>query len=161
MTEESQVAEATPPGSKKKKKLLVLVVMLVILLAGGGAAAWFFFAGGNADPAAAKEAPPKPPVYLPLETFTVNLHDGEQYLQVDLTLEATEQAELDTIKLHMPRIRSRLLTLLAHKTADELLRPEGKDQLAKEILAEINKPLDPKGKPQNVADVLFTSFVIQ
>lgn len=159
MTDESEVAEAAPPRSKKK--LLVMIGLLVTLLAGGSAAAWFFFAGGSTDTASAKEAPSKPPVYLPLDTFTVNLHDSEQFLQVDLTLEAAEQAEVDAIKLHMPRIRSRLLTLLAHKTAEELLRPEGKDQLAKAILAEINKPLDPKGKPQKIVDVLFTSFVIQ
>lgn len=158
MSEESEAAEAAPP--KSKKKLFIIIGLLVVLLAAGGAAAWFFM-GGSHDAKHVEEEPPKPPVYLPLEAFTVNLHDSEQFLQVDLTLQATDQAEVEAIKLHMPRVRSRLLTLLASKNADELLAPEGKNKLAREILAEINKPFDAKGKPQKVLDVLFTSFVIQ
>ncbi len=160
MTEENEAAEAAP-ASRSKKKLFIIIGVLVVLLATSGAAAWFFMGSDSETAEQVEETPAKPPVYLPLETFTVNLHDSEQFLQVDLTLEATEQAEIDAIKLHMPRIRSRLLTLLASKDAEELLGPEGKDKLAKEILAEINKPFDPKGKPQNIVDVLFTSFVIQ
>lgn len=160
MTEENEAAEAaSPPGSKKK--LFIILGVLVALLAAVGAATWFAMGRSSEATEHAEETPAKPPVYLALETFTVNLHDSEQFLQVDLTLQATEPAEVDTIKLHMPRVRSRLLTLLASKDAEELLAPEGKDKLAKDILAEINKPFEPKGSPQKIVDVLFTSFVIQ
>lgn len=160
MTEENEAAEAaSPPGSKKK--LFIILGVLVALLAAGGAAAWFFMGRSSATTEHVGETPAKPPVYLPLDTFTVNLHGSEQFLQVDLTLQGTEQAEVDAIKLHMPRVRSRLLTLLASKDAEDLLAPEGKDKLAKDILAEINKPFEPKGSPQKIVDVLFTSFVIQ
>lgn len=157
MTEENDAAPR--PGSKKK--LFIVIGVLVALLAAGGAAAWFFMGRSSATTEHVGETPAKPPVYLPLDTFTVNLHGSEQFLQVDLTLQGTEQAEVDAIKLHMPRVRSRLLTLLASKDAEELLAPEGKDKLAKDILAEINKPFEPKGSPQKIVDVLFTSFVIQ
>jgi len=39
--------------------------------------------------------------------------------------------------------------------------PEGKQMLTKAIIAQLNQPLEPKGKPQKIEDVLFTSFVIQ
>jgi len=63
--------------------------------------------------------------------------------------------------VHMPRVRSRLLTLLSSKQADELATPADKKKLAQEILAQVKQPFDPNGKPQQVDDVLFTTFVIQ
>jgi len=150
-------AEGAAPARKSKKKLLIVVGALVVLL-GGGAGAWFFMQGGHD----AKEAEaPKVPVYLPLETFTVNLQGGEQYLQTDITLQVADASQVDAIKVHMPRVRSRLLTLLSSKQADELATAADKKKLAQEILAQVKQPFDPKGKPQQVDDVLFTTFVIQ
>ena len=156
--EPDEAAEAAP--ARKSKKMPLIIGALVLLLGGGGAAAWFFTQSG--EPAGeAKEELPKPPVYLPLDTFTVNLQDGAQYMQIDITLQVADQAEVDVIKLHMPRVRSRLLALLSSKYADDLVTAEDKQKLAQEIRAQVKQPFDPKGKPQQVDDVLFTSFVIQ
>ena len=38
---------------------------------------------------------------------------------------------------------------------------EDKKKLTQAILAAVNQPVEPKGKPQEAVDVLFTSFVIQ
>ena len=157
---ESSEAEEIVPVRKSKKKLFIVAGALVILLGGGGAGAWFFMHGSH-DTQEKSAEPAKPPVYLPLETFTVNLQGGEQYLQTDITLQVADPAQVEPIKLHMPRVRSRLLTLLSSKQADELITPDDKKKLAQEILAQIKLPLDPNGKPQQVDDVLFTSFVIQ
>ncbi|HEX7971541.1 MAG TPA: flagellar basal body-associated protein FliL [Thiobacillus sp.] len=156
--ESAESAEAAP--KKSKKKLFILSVALMLLLGGGGAAAWFFTQGSHSSREAEAE-PAKAPVFLPLEAFTVNLQDGEQFLQTDITLQVPDQAQMDDIKLNMPRVRSRLLTLLSSKHADELATAEDKKKLAQEILAQVKQPFDPKGKPQRVDDVLFTSFVIQ
>ena len=155
---EATEAEEAVPAGKSKKKLFVVVGALVVLL-GGGAGAWFFMQGSGHETKEA--APPKVPVYLALDTFTVNLMGGEQYLQTDITLQVADQAEIEAFKLHMPRIRSRLLTLLSSKQADELATAADKKKLAQEILAQVKQPFDPRGKPQQVDDVLFTSFVIQ
>lgn len=157
--EPDEAAEAAP-AKKSKKKLFVILGALVVLLGGGGAAAWYFTQGGGTHKEA-KAEPAQPPVFLPLETFTVNLQDGEQYLQTDITLQVADQAQVDAIKLHMPRVRSRLLTLLSSKRAEELATAEDKAKLAQEILAQINQPFAAKGAPQQVSDVLFTSFMIQ
>ena len=100
-------------------------------------------------------------VYLALDTFTVNLQEGERYMQVDVTLQVADQAQADAIKLHMPRVRSRLLALLSSKHAGALTTAADKQALAQEILAQVKLPFDAKAKPQQVDDVLFTSFVIQ
>ena len=70
-------------------------------------------------------------------------------------------AQADLVKLHMPRIRSRLLTLLSSQAAETLQTEEDKKKLTQAILAAVNQPVEPKGKPQEAVDVLFTSFVIQ
>jgi len=148
------------PVRKSKKKLFIVIGILLVLLGGGGAGAWFFTQGSHA-PKKAEVEQPKMPIFLALETFTVNLQDGDQYLQTDITLQLTDQVQVDDIKLHMPRIRSRLLTLLSSKHAEELVTAEDKKKLAQEILAQVKQPFYAQGKPQQVDDVLFTSFVIQ
>jgi flagellar FliL protein len=157
---ESDEAAEAAPAKKSKKKLFIVIGVLVVLLGGGGAGAWFLTQGSHASKEAEAE-PPQAPVYLPLETFTVNLQGGEQYLQIDITLQVTDQIQVEAIKLHMPRVRSRLLTLLSSKQAEELISAENKKKLTQDILAQVKYPFDPKGKPQEVTDVLFTSFVIQ
>jgi flagellar FliL protein len=147
------------PAGKSKKKLFIVVGAVVVLL-GGGAGAWFFTQGSHASGEAEAE-PSKAPVFLALDTFTVNLQGGEQYLQTDITLQVADQAQVDAIKLYMPRVRSRLLTLLSGKHADELIAADDKKKLAQDILGQVKQPFDSKGKPQDVTDVLFTSFVIQ
>ncbi len=160
----SKPAEAAPAEApvKKSKKLLFIIVGLVVLLAGGGAGAWFMLKPAHGDKEAhAEPEPPKTPIFMPLETFTVNLMGGEQYLQTDITLQLYNQEQVDLLKLHMPRIRSRLLTLLSSQSADTLATEADKKKLAQAILAAVKEPVEPKGKPQEVSDVLFTTFVIQ
>lgn len=154
----AEPAEAAP--AKKSKKKLFIIGALVLLLGGGGAGAWFLTQGGHAPSGAQSEAP-KAPVFLPLQTFTVNLQGGEQFLQADITLQVADEAQVDVIKANMPRVRNRLLTLLSGKQAAELTGPDDKKKLAQEILAQVKLPFATKGKPQQVDDVLFTSFVIQ
>lgn len=150
------------PVAKPKKKRLLIIGVALALLGSGGAGAWYF-TQQNSDPGAAKAEPPALPVFVSLEPFTVNLQpdNGEQYLQVALTLQVSDEAQTELIKLHMPQVRSRLLLLLSSKQASEILTVEGKNHLASEIIAQLKQPFTPKAAPQNIRSVFFTSFVIQ
>lgn len=128
-------AEAAP---KKKSKLLIIIIAAVVVLGAGGGGAWFFLK--PKDPSAAHAEPPKPAVFMPLETFTVNLvpQDGQQqYLQAGLTLKLGEQIKETTVKDKMPEIRDRILMVLSSKKASDVLPAEGKKKLAKEIVAAV------------------------
>ncbi|MEI6733412.1 MAG: flagellar basal body-associated protein FliL [Comamonadaceae bacterium] len=158
--------------SPKKSKLLLIILALVLLLAGGGGAAWYFLRGHDAAESkpgaehapAAKAASSKPPVFVTLEPFTVNLQHEDtsaQYLQVGLSLKMVDAAQVDAIKSHMPEIRSRVLMLLSSKKASEISSSEGKKTLMTELTHEITLPLGPNVQAGILEEVLFTSFVIQ
>ncbi len=171
-------ATDTAPASGGKSKILIIIIglLVVILLAGGGVAAYFFMHKPASKPVAGKTAaatddssndedPSKPPVFLPLDPFTVNLspEEGEKYLQVAITVQVPNNDDkiVDTLKANMPLIRSRILLLLSSQKASDLLTETGKDALMKAITAELSKPFEPNGSKQKIMGVAFTSFVIQ
>lgn len=185
MAKDVKPVEEGAEAPKKSKKLLIIIVaaVLVLVLAGGGA---FMLlkksdhAEDDEDVAEETSKPKKgdkkahsaPPVFVNLETFTVNLipETGDQYLQVILALELEDITADETLKLQMPKIRNNIMLLLSSKKASELLPKEGKESLAEALKDEINGIISPpktgkKGEKLNaegpVKSVLFTSFIIQ
>jgi flagellar protein FliL len=146
--------------SGKGRLVLIITACALLLGAGGGGAGWYFSQVYNGTGALPK---PKPPVFLNLETFTVNLQPehSEQHLQTNLTLKVEDESVVDLIKLHMPEVRNRVLLLLSGKTATQISSIEGKKKLASELTAEINHQFSEGRVTGSVENVLFTSFVIQ
>lgn len=156
-------AEAEVPAKSSKKKLIIIIAA-VVLLAGGGGAAWYFMhAKADHKKEEKHEEVEAAPVFVPLETFTVNLQPDpdEKFLQLDITMQVKSAEEAEKMKVQMPQIRSRLLLLLTSKQAAEISSAEGKQALTQEIIGELKKPYTEKGKPQEILGVFFTSFVIQ
>jgi len=173
--------EAEVPVKPKSKRLLLAVIALLVLGAVGGGV-WYFLKGTLHS----EEAKPvvEQPVFVVLEPFTVNLqHDeGDQYLNIGITLKIANVEVGDKVKQHLPELRSRLLFLLSSKHPSELMPVEGKKKLAQEIIVEANSILgvrtaSPQGEAasaveaepvahgnangKGVLDVLFTAFIIQ
>lgn len=158
---EEAKADAAPPPKKSRRKLMLIGGILLLVL--GGGSSWYFLGSEPAEPGAVTQEPPKPPVFIAMEPFTVNLQPevGEQYLQVAFTLQVADQTQVENIKLYMPLVRSRILLLLSTKKGSELASAEGKKKLQDEIIAQIKQPFAPQSPPQQVSGVFFTSFVIQ
>lgn len=158
--------KAAPKG--KSKKGLVIAVLAVLLAAGGGAAAWLLSGaeekaeGTAAAKPEAKAEPQKPPVFVNLEPFTVNLQreDADQYLQVAVTLKVADSATAEGVKSRMPEVRNNVLLLLSSKRASQLNSPESKAALAAEIAEAVRKAV-PTPAPTDVSGIFFTSFLIQ
>ncbi|MCX2863823.1 flagellar basal body-associated FliL family protein [Paucibacter sp. PLA-PC-4] len=181
--------DAAPAGGGKKK--LVIIVVAVLVLALVGVAALLLLKkkpaededGEAAAPAAhqAEVKPGTPPVFVPLEPFTVNLADKDvdRFAQIGITLEVADAKFAEQLKLYMPAIRSNVLMVLSHKTSVELLTLEGKEQLARDIMRESLRPMGieiddeddedttkkKRKKKRNVvspiSNVLFSSFIVQ
>jgi flagellar FliL protein len=185
---ETPPEDAQPAGRGKKRLILIIAgAVLVLLLAGGGGVAWWMLkkpaptdedaelAAADADDPVEEEKARKkkddkkhPPVFLPLEMFTVNLGDreAERYAQVGVTLELSDAKTGDVLKAYMPAIRNDILMLLAHKKAAELQERSGKLELAREIRRAAMKPLEDEVDPESsdeapVRAVHFSSFIIQ
>jgi|GEM_PF-141673 len=137
-------AEGAP--AKKKKPILIIAIVVLVLLVGGGAAAWFLLGGkhGKKDEHAEEEVDAsKPPVYVTLEAFTVNLTSeaSDRYLQVGIDLKVSAPDIEGKVKLHLPEIRNGILLLLTSKKVDDLASIEGKNTLRAEIRDIVNKAI--------------------
>jgi flagellar FliL protein len=180
--------EAAAPAKRGKGKLIVVLVLLMVL-GGGGFAAWKFLGAKGGEHAVEKAAPELPPVFVPVDQFTVNLNPegGEQFLQTAFTLKVTDQEVVDAVKLRLPDLRNQVMLLLSSKKASELTTVEGKQKLSAEILVVANEVIQPSfpvakkapdakkdakdakdaehAKPaapaHAVTGVLFTHFIIQ
>ncbi len=160
----SDAAEATEPAPASKKKLIIIIAA-VILLAGGGGAGWFFMhqKSDHKKEEVKHEEPAHAPVFVTLETFTVNLQPDpdDKFLQLEISLQVANAEEAELLKGQMPAVRNRLLMLLTSKKATDISTVEGKKLLSDEIVAELKKPFSKNAKPQEISGVFFTSFVIQ
>lgn len=160
-------SEQPAASPSKKKKLIIIGAAALLLIAGAGGGAWFFLnaRAPHAAGAPAKEEhkPEKAPVFLALDTFTVNLQadDMQQFLQVNMTLKVADEETVERLKINMPQVRNRLLLLLSSKKPAEILTVEGKKKLAAEIVEQARQPFTPHGPKMEVSDVFFTSFVVQ
>jgi flagellar FliL protein len=149
-------ADATP---KKGKKKLVLILAVVLLLVGGGGAAFLVMkknaaaaeeeasssasADGEEDSGHRKPAKKEKkkedkhalPVFVPLDNFVVNLadRDADRFAQIGITLEVEDAHGAEEIKAYLPAIRNNILLLLAHQTSQELMLPDGKEKLARQV----------------------------
>ena len=165
-----------PLPAKGKKKLIIIVAVAALVLAGAGGAAAFMMkkkasaeaaeaadADADADAATGDPAPAKTvakhdpkatPVFVPMDTFTVNLADreAERYAQIGITLEIDDAKTGDQIKNYMPAIRNNILMAIADRTAAELMGREGKTRLAEKIKRETARALGYEVGDEDAAD---------
>ncbi|MFN3566680.1 MAG: flagellar basal body-associated protein FliL [Burkholderiaceae bacterium] len=165
MADKDAKAEDTAAPTKSKSKLILIVgVGATLLVAGGGAAAYLLLGKKDAAHAAEQKTPPKKaPVFVDLESFTVNLRDedDDRFMQVKLVAEMRDSAAGEVLKNMMPAVRSEILLLLGSKRSTDLATREGKERLAQEIIAAANKALERTSAEKGVEAVNFTHLIIQ
>jgi flagellar FliL protein len=179
--------EEAPPANKGKKLLVILLVLVLLLvIAAGGVLFLLVSKNKHADEASAAEhesAPPKvvvdktkPPTFVPLEPFTVNLapDEGDHYLQTTLVFKVADAHTGEELRIYMPEIRHRVNLILSSRKPSEVSNTEGREDLADEIMIEANDILGYPPLPETkrgvrhaaepsgpVLAVLFNSFIIQ
>ncbi|MFZ0132718.1 MAG: flagellar basal body-associated FliL family protein [Desulfobacterales bacterium] len=152
--------------SNKVLIIIAIVTVLVLGMMGTG----FFFMWNKMNAANAHTAVPgetQPPSEEPvkigpiheLETFIVNLADegGGRYLRVTMNLELKDKDTVALVQERLSLIRNGVLMLLPSKKYLDIATIEGKTALRAELVEKMNGFL----KPDSVANVYFTEFVIQ
>jgi len=188
----SAAAAATAPAAegapKKSKKLLFIIIGVVVLALIGAGGALFILKKNTAEPSDGHEEeaaveyhapdPGTPPTFLPLDSMVVNLADpgGNRFVQLAITLQVQDAKISDAIKVYMPSIRNGILMLVSQRTAEEILKPEGKEKLAAAIIEEVSmvmgyeldeaheegtKKRRRRAPPNPMQGVLFSSFIVQ
>jgi flagellar protein FliL len=180
--------EETPAPKGGSKKLVVVIIALVVLLVAAGGSLGFMLmskkkhAEGEGDTAHAEETgkpkvvidKSKPPTFVPLDAFTVNLapENGEHFLQASLVLKVADAKTGEDLKIYMPEIRHRVNLILSGRRPSELVPIEGREDLADEIMEETNDvlgyPPPPKRNSRRTVEpsgpvlaVLFNTFIVQ
>jgi len=148
--------------------LIILLVLVAIAACAAAGYAWWMLHNQPAAPGTAqvkKEIPPAPPIFLALDTFTVNLQNADnnpdRVLYIGLTLRLPDEKNRTALSEYLPEVRSRLLMLLSRQKSDDLVSESGKQQLIADIKQVLTTPFV-KGQPNLlISDVLFTAFILR
>ncbi|MCL4763395.1 MAG: flagellar basal body-associated FliL family protein, partial [Burkholderiales bacterium] len=119
---EAKTTDKDAAPKKRGRKWIVLAVLGVAVLGAGGGGAWWWLGRDAGTAEAAKPASARPPVFMNLEPFTVNLaeEEGEHYLQMSVIYQVADEKTVDTLKAYLPVIRNRILLLLSSKKPSDL-----------------------------------------
>lgn len=166
-----------PP--KSKKMIMIIAGVLVLGIATGAGLYFSGVIGGGGDDASetsedgvADESAAKPAeeelasevIYHKFKpAFVVNFEDKGKlrYFQVDLSVATKKPSIIDELIKHEPVIRNNLVLLYSSKTASELNSTQGKQQLRKQTLEEIQKIMKENTGDTGIDEVYFTGFVVQ
>ena len=179
MAENNEAASSPAAASGKNPLVALLLVLNMIAM---GVVAFFQYRFMQMEAARPdltqllreKDAPPANPEaegeqktndvvkkenLLPLETFTVNLLQGDgprRFARMDAVLKMSDEAKPAEFEARKPQIRDTIISVLNTKRPEDLLKKEGKQFLKEEIKAAINAFLV-DGK---VEDVYYIGFQI-
>ena len=170
MAEENAVEEE----EKKKSPLMMIIIVAVACLGIGGGAAFFLLGSSSSDAEAKTDTEEtaaeeetvamKQAYYFSLDpAFVVNFQGKSRarFLQVNIDGMTREEVMKQEVTKHLPQIRNNIVMLLSSKTYDDLITPEGKENVRKEILTEIQKVMESETGKQGIENIFFTSFVMQ
>ena len=158
------MTDTVTKGKGSKRKLWVPLLVLITLAACAVAGFSYWRMQQTPASAAAKNEPPPPPpapVFLPLDTFTVNLGDADRVLYIGITLRLKDEETRQRINDYLPEVRSRLLLLLSSQDAAVLATDDGKKKLMETIKQTLSTPLVAGQPTQVVTDVLYTAFILR
>lgn len=166
MSASAEAGSPTKESTGGKKKMVMLILVAILSIGAGVGGTWYFMQSQQGEEEdAPKKKKKKPAEFIKFESFTVNLHpeeNGERhYLQVEISLKVNQGEVVAVIKEKMPEIRNKILLLLSSKKASEIFTLEGKQQLGKSIVEEIQLIVGDEDLNEDIKETLFTSLIIQ
>jgi flagellar FliL protein len=163
---------------KAKKKKLIIIIGAVVVLAVVAVVAVLMLSGDSSEPepaeaAAVETAVAADPaavaakgsaVYVSMPRpfiFNVPGASKDRLVQIKVQLLVRGTNNDETAKVHIPLIESTLLRTFSTSNAEELITVEGKENLKKKALKEVQEALTGVAGSEVVEEVLFTGFVMQ
>ena len=163
----SEAAAVKDPATKGKLKLIIAVVVALLLAIGlSVGATWFFMHNAQSKPAAAEIAPvgKQPAIFEPMApAFVANYNQNgrQRFMQVSITMQGRNQADLEALKVHMPVIRNNLVMLFSGQDFATLASPVGQEMLRQKATASVQEVAQKELGKVVIEQLLFTNFVLQ
>jgi flagellar FliL protein len=158
MSEEVKGEGQAPPKKGKKLLLLILIAFLIIGI-GAGAFLFLSFKKGEDEKGKKKAKKAEHAVMVDLEPIVVNLFDpsGKRYLQVRLSFEVSDKKAEGEVKKQEAKLKDAIIAILSGKTVEEVVVPEAKDKIKKEILAKCKEIFG----EDVVTNVYITQYIVE
>ena len=149
------------------KTLIIIIVGAVVLLAAGGGATFFLMKGDSPktehveEPTVSVEK-----LYFDMsKPLVIDFPHGSpvQHGRITISMLAEDAGTIAVLKKNEPMIQNNLLMMIGAQDSSVLNTHEGKEQLSKAILDNVNAVLEKmEGRGHShVEAIFFTSFVMQ
>ena len=154
-------------GSKKKLIIIVAVVLLLVI----GIVVFMLMSGEEEEQLPEEEMqvtdvaePLAEPIFLPLESFVVNLKDGRRFLKTTIQLMLSEPAAAAYLTVRLVEIKDIVLAELQELSVEDVKQSDAREALRLRVISAISQifPSEPEWEdPEPIRKVLFEEFVIQ
>ena len=154
-------------GSKKKLIIIVAVVLLLVI----GIVVFMLMSGEEEEQLPEEEMqvtdvaePLAEPIFLPLESFVVNLKDGRRFLKTTIQLMLSEPAAAAYLTVRLVEIKDIVLAELQELSVEDVKQSDAREALRQRLISAISQifPSEPDWEdPEPIRKVLFEEFVIQ
>ena len=157
-------------GGGGKKKMIIIIVAVVLLLVIGIVVLLLMSSGEEEElPEVEQEVtniaePLAVPIFLPLESFVVNLKDGRRFLKTSIQLMLSEPGASAYLSLRLVEVKDIVLAELQELSVEDVKQSEAREALKQSLISAIGQlfPTKPDWEdPEPIKKVLFEEFVIQ
>jgi flagellar FliL protein len=159
-------------GGGGKKKMMIIIVAVVLLLV-IGIVVFILMSGGEEEEEELPEVeqqvtnvaePLAAPIFLPLESFVVNLKDGRRFLKTSIQLMLSEPGASAYLTIRLIEVKDIVLAELQELSVEDVKQSDAREALKQRLISAISQlfPSKPEWEdPEPIKKVLFEEFVIQ
>jgi len=158
----------TKSGGGKKKLIIIIAVVLLLVI---GVVVFFLMSGEEEEELPEEEQPvtdvAEPlaePVFLPLESFVVNLKDGRRFLKTTIQLMLSEPGAAAYLTVRLVEVKDIVLAELQELSVEDVKQSDAREALRQRLISSISQifPTKPEWEdPEPIRKVLFEEFVVQ
>ncbi len=160
MAEEAKEGQEAPP--KKGKKFILFIILAVFLILGIATASFILLSAKkteDSEQASKKAKKPKELIIVDYEPIIVNLFDpsGKRYLQIRISIEVTDKKAEEELKKQEAKLKDAIIFLIGGKTVEEVVVPEAKEKIKKEILLKCKELFG----EEMISNVYITQYIVE
>ena len=158
----------TKTGGGKKKLIIIVAVVLLLVI---GIVVFLLMSGEEEEELLEEEQPvtdvAEPlaePVFLPLESFVVNLKDGRRFLKTTIQLMLSEPGAAAYLTVRLVEVKDIVLAELQELSVEDVKQSDAREALRQRLIGSISQifPSKPEWEdPEPIKKVLFEEFVVQ